>query len=67
LYWNPRIRAQFLFKKVKKNENPTHLYLEGSRESVEIVKLYSIDNNGKNDTFKYRFINFQYNEENHCF
>jgi hypothetical protein len=43
LYWNLKIRAYFLFKRVKKNDNPTHLFVQGSREAVEIVKLFSID------------------------
>jgi len=43
LYWNLKIRAYFLFKRVTKNENPTHLFVQGSREAVEIVKLFSID------------------------
>jgi hypothetical protein len=43
LYWNLKVRAYFMFKKVKKNENPTHLFVQGSRETVEIVKLFSID------------------------
>jgi hypothetical protein len=43
LYWSLKIQSRFLYKKVKKNENPTHVFVEGSRKTFEIVKIYSID------------------------
>ena len=39
LYWSPKARQNFLFDKVSKDKNPTHILVEGIRGNLDILKL----------------------------
>jgi len=60
LYWSVPLKVKFFYNKTNKLTDATHMLVEGHNKTLEIQPLYRSTQNGPQDTFSFRFIQFKF-------